>query len=319
MADYETIKGEAIKQVTAVEDATLAKMFADPTPAPESEATPAVAESVEPETKDKGAVAPESKAESTKEDSTESDPDWDKACTVLALDGVPKSVLERLERTEALEWASKAKERQSKTAKELQTKAERLKELEGKSATKEAEGKPAPTVTSDDPELKAIRDAYGDEFAAPLEKYVAKKRDEAVSELREQIAQLQSQNVRQLIDGARVSLREQFPQLDEPEKLNLVQAEMANHIGKYQDVEPHERAQLAMRDAARVVLFDEVKASEAGKALASYRKRVSSQPTPPNGKAPTPKAMTPAQREDALLDAIFRGDVEAKERLMRQV
>jgi hypothetical protein len=29
------------------------------------------------------------------------------------------------------------------------------------------------------------------------------------------------------------------------------------------------------------------------------------------------KAMTPAEREDALLDAIFRGDTEAKERLMR--
>ncbi len=320
MTKYEEIHQAAVKEVTAAEEAVLSKIFAAPVPVEPKAEAPVEEVKETPE----AAVVAEEGVESKKESSEESDPEWEKACTALALDGVPKSLLERLDRTEALEWASKAKERQTKTAQELKSRAERIKELESGVTTPKTETKgtqpQGPTDFGDDPELKAIRDALGDEIAAPLAKLIERrtaKATEAEKRYEDRIAQLEAEHVRNLVDGARASLKEQFPQLDDPAKLEEVHAEMAAHLPKYQDLAPAERAKMAMRDAARVVLFDDVKASEAGKALASYRKRIGSQPTPPNGKTPTPKAMTAAEREDALLDAIFKGDAEAKERLMR--
>lgn len=257
-------------------------------------------------------------SESTESDETaESDPEWDKACTALALDGVTPAMLAKLDRTEVIELASKAKERHAKTAQELKARAERIKQLESAGATKGTEAA-SPTVKPNDPDaMAALREQFGDELAAPLAKLLEASRAEDSERLRLMEGLLE----KQLMATAKASLRERFPQVDDPDKFDALRAEMRYHVGKHRDagLEPDEAYQAAMRDAARVVFFDDVQASEAGKALASYRKRISSQPTPPTGKPSPQKAMTPAEREDALLEAIFKGDDEAKERLMRAV
>lgn len=313
MAD-DKILAEAKATVNAQEDAFLSKLFPAEAQAPKEQepaAEPAKAEAKEEEQAEPATVDSDAGKEPEAEQTTESDPEWEKACTALKLDGVPDAVLEGLDRAEALKWASKAKERQAKTANELRAKAEKIKELEASITTPKTESPKAPTVDGDDP-LKVIRETLGDEVAAPLAKWMEQQK----LDMEQRISLVESERVRGLIDGARASLREQFPQLDDPEKLGQVQEEMGRHLDKYADKNPAERAQLAMRDAARVLYFDELKASEAGKALASYRKKMGAQPTPPNGKTPTQKPMTREQREDALLDAIFRGDAEEKARLM---
>jgi len=311
MTDVSTIKAEAKATTEAAENAFLAKVFAGPeSDAPVRSDEEVLEDVVGEQNSAKGEPEAEVEEKPQKGEKAQSDSDWEKACSTLALDGFSKTVLEKLDRTEVLELASKAKERHAKTANELKTRTERIKELEEvRSKAVETTG---PTDAEDD-ELKNIRETYGEEFAASLSK--AMKRKE--SEYEQRIAALEQERVRGIIDGARASLRDQFPQLDDPDKLEKVQVEMGSHLHKYQELPASERAKNAMRDAARVLFFDEIKASDAGKALAAHRRRIGSQPTPPNGKPMGQKAMTAAEREDAILDAIFRGDTEAKERLMR--
>jgi hypothetical protein len=308
--ETETIATDTKAAAEAADNAFLSKLFA----APKSEQQADEAASDDAGEQDTPKPSGEGDDEATlSEGKAQSDSEWEKACSVLALDNVTKTVMSKLDRAEVLEWASKAKERQAKTANELKSRAERIKELESGVTTKVAEtATSAPTATDDDP-LTKIREMYGEEFATPLAEMIKRERQS----YEQRIASLEADRVREIIGSAKASLRDQFPQLDDPAKLEQVQNEMGLHLQKYQDLPVQERAQMAMRDAARTVLFDEVKASEAGKALAAHRKRIGSQPTPPNGKASSPKAMSPAEREDALLDAIFRNDVEAKERLMR--
>lgn len=327
MAEAE-VKVAAKAAVEKADNAFLANLFGEgsvpaapeASEAPETEAAPEaeVAEEAATKTTEQPKAAAEEKP--TKSDNTQSDSDFEKACSVLALDGVSKTVLGKLDRAEVLEWASKAKERQAKTANELKARSERIKELEGGVATKQPETKAeqasTPTAPEDD-EIRSIRETFGDEFATPLAQYIKKQTEGVRAAYEERLAQLEGQHVRNLIDGARASLRDQFPQLDDPAKLEQVQQEMGAHLHKYQEKPPSERANLAMRDAARVLFFDELKATEAGKALASYKRKMSSQPTPPSGRTTGPRTMSVAEREDALLDAIFRGDAEAKERIMR--
>jgi hypothetical protein len=327
MAEAE-VKVAAKAAVEKADNAFLEKLFGNES-APAAEATEAPAEepkakavAAKEEPQEETTEQPEAAAEEkpAKSDKAQSDSEYEKACSVLALDGVSKTVLGKLDRAEVLEWASKAKERQAKTANELKTRSERIKELEGGVTTTKAETKAesqTPTAEGDDPELRSIRETFGDEFATPLAQYVKKQTEGVKAAYEERLAQLESERVRNLIDGARASLRDQFPQLDDPAKLEQVQAEMGAHLAKYQDKTPTERANLAMRDAARVLFFDELRASEAGKALASHKRKMSSQPTPPSGRTTGPRVMSASEREDALLDAIFRGDGEAKERIMR--
>lgn len=325
MADAE-VKVAAKAAVEKADNAFLEKLFGgESDPVAEAKEAPAEepaakAEAAEEAPQEETTEQPKAAAEEkpTKSDKAQSDSEYEKACSVLALDGVSKTVLGKLDRAEVLEWASKAKERQAKTANELKTRSERIKELEGGVTTTKAETKAeaSPTAEGDDPELRSIRETFGDEFATPLAQYI-KKQTEGIRAANERIAQLESERVVNLIDGARASLRDQFPQLDDPAKMEQVQAEMGVHLAKYQDKTPPERANLAMRDAARVLFFDELRASEAGKALASHKRKMSSQPTPPSGRTTGPRVMSASEREDALLDAIFRGDGEAKERLMR--
>lgn len=311
MTDVSTIKSEAKATTEAAENAFLAKVFAAPEPeAPVRSDEEALEAAVGEQNSSEAEAEVDEKESPKKGEKAQSDSDWEKACSTLALDGFSKTVLEKLDRAEVLELASKAKERHAKTANELKTRAERIKELE--EAKSKAPETASPTDAEDD-ELKEIRETYGEEFAASLAKAL-KRRD---SEYEQRMAVFEQERVRVIIDGARASLKDQFPQLDDPDKLEKVQIEMGSHLHKYQDLPANDRAKMAMRDAARVLFFDEVKASEAGKALAAHRKRIGSQPTPPNGRPMGQKAMTPSEREDALLDAIFRGDTEAKERLMR--
>jgi hypothetical protein len=326
MADAE-VKVAAKAAVEKADNAFLEKLFGgESAPVAEAKEAPAeepaakadaAEEAPQEETTEQPKAAAEEKP--TKSDKAQSDSEYEKACSVLALDGVSKTVLGKLDRAEVLEWASKAKERQAKTANELKTRSERIKELEGGVTTTKAETKAeaSPTAEGDDPELRSIRETFGDEFATPLAQYIKKQTEGVKAAYEERLAQLESERVRNLIDGARASLRDQFPQLDDPAKLEQVQAEMGAHLAKYQDKTPTERANLAMRDAARVLFFDELRASEAGKALASHKRKMSSQPTPPSGRTTGPRVMSASEREDALLDAIFRGDGEAKERIMR--
>jgi hypothetical protein len=310
--DVSTIKAEAKASTEAAENAFLSKVFAAPeATAPSRSDEEVLDEAVGEQNSTEGEPEAEVEEKPKKGESAQSDSEYEKACSTLALDGYSKTVLGKLDRTEVLELASKAKERHAKTANELKTRAERIKELE--EATSAAKETSSPTEASEDDDLKEIRDTYGEEFAASLTKALNRRK----SEYEQRIAALEQERVRGIIDGARASLKDQFPQLDDPDKLEKIQVEMGNHLHKYQDLPASERAKMSMRDAARVLFFDEVKASEAGKALAAHRKRIGSQPTPPNGKPMGQKAMTPAEREDALLDAIFRGDTEAKERLMR--
>jgi hypothetical protein len=312
------IRTQAEASVSASEDAFLAGIFPGKPPAPKVEVAETKAEEQAPD----GRSAAGSESESKKADEeTESDPEWEKASTVLALDGVPVAMLAKLDRAEVLEWASKAKERQAKTAQELKARTERIKALESAATTPKAEtSKEAPTAKVGDPgELKALEEAFGAELAAPLAKLLERTRSEVQERYDREIGVLSSILEKNLINSAKAGLREHFPQVDDPEKFAELRKEMPAHIAKYRDagLDAEESYQSAMRDAARVLFFEEVQASNAGKALASYRKRLASQPTPPTGKPPMPKAMTAAEREDALLEAIFKGDVEAKERLMR--
>jgi hypothetical protein len=321
MADAD-VKETAKATVEAADNAFLSKLFGNDNPVEEAPNEEAPAETVEEKAEvEEATEQPEAAAEEKpkKGDKAQSDSEWEKACSVLTLDGVSKTVLDKLDRAEVLEWASKAKERQAKTANELKSRSERIKELEGGVTTPKAETTAtAQTPTADeDDAIKAIRETYGDEFATPLAQYIKKQTEGIKAAYEERLAQLEGQHVRGLIDGARASLRDQFPQLDDPAKMEQVQKEMGTHLAKYQDKLPHERAQLAMRDAARVLFFDELRASEAGKALATHKRKMSSQPTPPSGRTSGPRVMSAAEREDALLDAIFRGDADAKDRIMR--
>lgn len=306
----EVIRAEATATVNKIEDDLLAKLF-EPAPAA---VAPAPEKNTEPDVRsDAGAESESAKSPEVEE----SDADLAKAYTALKLDQVPPAVLAKLDRAEVLEWASKAKERQSKTAQELQARTERIRQLEALGVTKASEAT-SPTAQANGPdELAEIREKYGDELAAPLAKLLEKRQQENDG----RIALLSGLLEKQLVTAAKANLRESFPQVDDPAVFAELQKELPYHVSKYRDagMDADEAYMLAMRDAARVKLFDEVQASNAGKALASYRTRMSSQPTPPTGKPVAPKAMTAAEREDALLNAIFSGDNEAKERLMRTV
>jgi hypothetical protein len=255
---------------------------------------------------------------------TESDADLERASTVLALDGVSPAIMARLDRAEVLEWASKAKERQAKTAQELQARAERIKQLESVKPTAEKEAPKSPTASVEPDEIAAIRERFGDELAAPLVKMLEKQRSAATEREREiesRLGLLSSLVEKQLVTSAKASLREMFPLVDDPTRWPEVEKELAHHVAKHRDAgKDAEQAYFdAARDAARVVFFDEARAAEAGRTLAGYRKRLASQPTPPTGKPAATKAMSASEREDALLTAIFSGDKEAKERLTRAV
>ncbi len=323
-ASSEQIRSQSQAKVDAIEDTFLAGLFpttpAEPVATVDDDGEPAAAPAAKAQPPE-GRSAPEGKSESNKADEeTESDPEWEKACTVLGLDGVSVAMLAKLDRAEVLEWSSKAKERQSKTAQELKARTERIKALEATGNTPKAETPKSPTAPNDPGELKALEDAFGPELAAPLAKLLEKQRGELRDQYDREIGVLSSILEKNLLTSAKAGLREQFPQVDDPEKFAELRKEMPAHINKYRETMDAEEAYAAaMRDAARVLFFEEVQATNAGKALASYRKRLSSQPTPPNGKPPAPKAMSPEEREDALLEAIFKGDTEAKERLMRAV
>jgi hypothetical protein len=252
----------------------------------------------------------------------EADHDLDRALTALDLDQVPESVVDKLDRTALLEWGAKAKERQAKTASELQARSERIKALEAEIATlkpggntQRAETGNGRTTQEDADELETLKQTFGDELAAPLAKLL--KRREAESGQR--VALLESLLERQLESSAKAGLRERFPQIDDPTKFALVKKEMESHYAKYRGEDPETVVANAMRDAARVIFFDESEASDAGRRLASHRKRLASQPAPPSGRTSNQKALTHAEREDAILDAILRGDNAEKERLMRAV
>lgn len=306
----EVIRAEATAAVEKIEDDLLAKLFEPAAPAPAAVA-PAEKNTAPDVRSDAGAESESGKGL----DVGESDADLAKAYTALKLDQVPPAVLAKLDRAEVLEWASKAKERQTKTAQELQARTERIRQLEASVVTKASEAK-SPTAQADGPdELAEIREKYGDELAAPLAKLLEKRQQENDG----RIALLSGLLEKQLVTAAKANLRESFPKVDDPAEFAELLKEVPYHIGKYRDagVDADEAYTLALRSAARDRYFDEVQASNAGKALASYRTRMSSQPTPPTGKPVAPKAMTAAEREDALLNAIFSGDNEAKERLMQ--
>lgn len=302
------IKQAAEVATAAAEDKFLAGVFpASKNEAPEVRSDP-VAESASIES----------------EQPTESDADFERASTVLTLDGVPSAIMAKLDRAEVLEWASKAKERQAKTAQELQARAERIKQLESVKPTAEKEAPKSPTASVEPDEIAAIRERFGDELAAPLVKMLEKQR--AAASEKEQAFEgrlgiLSSLIEKQLVTSAKASLREMFPQVDDPARWTEVEKELTHHIAKHRDAgkDADQAYSDAARDAARVVFFDEARAAEAGRTLAGYRKRLASQPTPPTGKPAATKAMSPSEREDALLAAIFGGDKEAKERLTRAV
>jgi hypothetical protein len=218
MADAE-VKVAAKAAVEKADNAFLEKLFGDKAD-PVAEAKEAPAE--EPQAKDEAAEeAPQDKTteqpkaaaeeKPAKGDKAQSDSEYEKACSVLTLDGVSKTVLGKLDRAEVLEWASKAKERQAKTANELKTRAERIKELESGVTTTKAETKATaqtPTAEGDDPELHSIRETFGDEFATPLAQYIKKQTEAVKTAYEERLAQLEGERVRNLIDGARASLRD---------------------------------------------------------------------------------------------------------------
>lgn len=296
----------------AADEAFLANVFkpaeAAPASAPAAEETKNVTEAAE--------AAPV-KSESEKPESVEStDADLAKAFTTLKLAGAPESVLGKLDRAEVLAWASKAKEEQTKTAKELQVRAERIKVLEAGATTKPAEPE-KPTAAVDGDELEALKTNFGDELAAPLAKIIGKERARAD----ERITFLEGLLERQLISSAKAGVREQFPQVDDPAKfaeiLPDVRLEMGT--GKYKGMEPEMAVSSAMQYVLRARFFEETRASEAGRQLAQHRQRLAAQPTPPTGKSEKPKPMTHAEREDAVLAAIWKGDVETKKRLMEAV
>lgn len=252
--------------------------------------------------------------------------------TPLKLLGVPQSVLEKLPRSELLEWSSQTKERESKRSADFQQRSVEAKQAlaelaalkeQAAKVSKEAERKP--TVELDlDAQLKPIVDKLA-EYGVPAGDELAAAIKGLKSATAAQIEGLQTVNQRLasevgefFVDQSRQKLLEQYPQLSDDAVFDAVrkEADMLFETGRFADIPYRKAVGKALESAAKLVLFDDIVKARSEKVQSQHRERLASQPTAPT-RQQAPAPVSDEDRESMIANALIAGKLEEAQRIAR--
>lgn len=252
--------------------------------------------------------------------------------TPLKLLGVPKSVLEKLDKSALQEWSAQTRERESKRSTDFQKVSEERKQAMAELAalkqageqTKKAEPQVPTADVEFDAQLKSIADELK-EFGLPSGEKLAQVVKAMKSATSAQVEGLQAVNQRLaaevgefFIDQARNKLEAQYPQLSDDAIFKAVrlEADALYETGRFADLPYRQAVSKAMESAAKLVLFDDIVKSHAEKVQSQHRERLSSQPTAPTRQAaPTP--MSEEDREMAIANLLIAGKTDEAVRVAR--
>ena len=215
----------------------------------------------------------------------------EKAVSVLKRDGVPDSVIAQMKESDMqglTEWADNAAKRQA----EVDSFGSRLKALEEESKEPEAESE---TDTSAEDPFLSVEAKYGEDAAKPLR--------EMAAHLQQQLAQVQHMTISSELARSENNMQAIWSdkELDRDKITTSMQALAEEHPGKFKSVEE-------MMFVACCDIYGEPDLSKMDEK--KVQQPVKAQPTPVRTSAPTAstkKELTPAQKEDAILDAIMAG------------
>ena len=224
----------------------------------------------------------------------------EKAVSVLKRDGVPDSVIAKMKESDVqglTTWADSAAKRQA----EVDTFGNRLKALEEGKEEPSAEAQPE--TSAEDPFL-SVEAKYGEDAAKPLR--------EMAEQMQSQLAQVQNMAISSELSRAENNMQAVWSDksLERDKITTSMQALAEQHPGRFKSVEE-------MMFVACCDLYGEPDLSKMDEK--KVQQPVKAQPTPmrPSNAAPTPKkAMTPQQKEDAILDAIMSGKSAADAKAM---
>jgi hypothetical protein len=215
----------------------------------------------------------------------------EKAVSVLKRDGVPDSVIAEMKESDVqglTEWADNAAKRQA----EVDSFGSRLKALE--------EGKEEPKEESDsddsaeDPFL-SVEAKYGEDAAKPLR--------EMAEQMQSQMMQVQNMAIQSELSRAENNMQAVWSdkELDRDKITNSMQALAEQHPGRFESIEQ-------MMFVACCDLYGEPDLSKMKQDKVQQPAKAQPSPLRTSAAKPTPKkAMTTAQKEDAILDAIMGG------------
>jgi hypothetical protein len=224
----------------------------------------------------------------------------EKAVSVLKRDGVPDSVIAQMKESDMqglTEWADSAAKRQA----EVDKFGNRLKALEEGNKEKEAESQP--DTSAEDPFL-SVEAKYGEDAAKPLR--------EMAEQMQAQLAQVQHMAISSELSRAENNMQAVWSdkELDRDKITTSMQALAEQHPGRFKSVE--EMMFVACCDIYGEPDLDSLDEKK-------LQKPTKAQPTPIRTSAPTPspkKELTPAQKEDAILDAIMGGKSASEAKAM---
>lgn len=269
-------------------------------------------------------------AEPSAEPSAEGGEDID--LTPLKLLGVPKSVLEKLDKSALQEWSAQTRERESKRSTDFQKVSEERKQAlaelaalkQASEQTKKAEPQVPTADVEFDAQLKSIADELK-EFGLPSGEKLAQVVKAMKSATAAQVEGLQAVNQRLaaevsefFIDQARNKLEAQYPQLSDDAVFKAVrqEADALYETGRFADLPYRQAVSKAMESAAKLVLFDDIVKSHTEKVQSQHRERLSSQPTAPTRQA-APVPMTEEDREMAVANLLLAGKTDEAVRVAR--
>jgi hypothetical protein len=306
----------------ALESGATPEEAIKPAPAPTPEPEP---ETADPEPEPEAPAAQTKESESKGEKREVAADDLEKALAALRRDGYPKHVIETIGDEQVVELGLKRAKVQAdydraySKASDLEQKLEELEAAKAAApepTTAEPVGNLAPLDLSE--LLNPIEDLLGEDgkkafdgLGKALQAQASKAVQEATGPLAERIDQISAAFYTLQEASAKEQLASDFPGLSDPDVYGRVRDRMARMAanGEYDDMHS------LMRDAAKIEFFDHKRPET--KAQDTKRKDLkrNGTPSPDDRRKIDVKAMTPADREDAILEAIEAGDQEALKQL----
>lgn len=280
----------------------------------------------EPEAEEESPAVPKGELQGSSERREVAADDYEKALAALRRDGYPKSIVESLDEDVVVDLGLK----RAKVQADYDRAYSKVSDLEKKLEELEAARKASPEPTTAEPVgdlgldlaelLNPIEDLLGQDgktafegLGKALQAQTSKALKAATGPLLEQIEAIQTAFYTLQEASARERLGTEFPELSDPDVYGRVRdrmGRMAAH-GDYDDMAT------LMRDAAKIEFFDH--RSPQTKEETQKRKDMKRNGTPSaaDRRKLDVKAMSPDEREDAILEAIEAGDTETLAMLRR--
>lgn len=249
---------------------------------------------------------PEEKAEdgASGEDADESadEGDLEKAITSLRRAKVPQTVLKKMTQREIVALSKDMAERQAEVDNAFRELGELRKAKQQYESRKESQAEPSEQPLSDDLD-KQLSELFDPETGKALKNLTQRAIEAQTKQLKEELESMSKLVERTLTKELRSDLRERFPEVDEADKWDKVQAKAATlaKTGDYAGLDDPMRA--VFEDAAAIVLKQKPASppkKDTSQAKANGQPAVKSKQVPP-------KALTPEEREIAALDALLDG------------